>query len=133
MTRSQAREAAFLIVFEKSFTEAGIEEIVNASKEVRELVANDFAISLAKGTGAHIPQLDAQIEPNLKKWTKNRLSRVSLAALRLAVYEMQFVEDVPVSVSINEAVELTKKYATEEDASFINGVLGSIARAAQVQ
>lgn len=133
MTRSQAREAAFLIVFEKSFTEAEIEEIVNASKEVRELVVNDFAISLAKGTVSHIPQLDAQIEPNLKKWTKNRLSRVSLAALRLAVYEMQYVEDVPVSVSINEAVELTKKYATEEDAAFINGVLGSIARGTQVQ
>ena len=133
MTRSQAREAAFLIVFEKSFTEAEIEEIVNASKEVRELVANDFAISRAKGTVSHIPQLDAQIEPNLKKWTKNRLSRVSLAALRLAVYEMQYVEDVPVSVSINEAVELTKKYATEEDAAFINGVLGSIARGTQVQ
>ena len=59
----------------------------------------------------------------------NRISRVSLVLLRLALCEMLYETDVPVSVSINEAVELAKQYAPEDDASFINGVLGSVARA----
>ena len=62
------------------------------------------------------------------KWSKERISRVALAIMRLAVYEMLYVDDIPVSVSINEAVELAKKYGGDEDSSFVNGVLGGISR-----
>lgn len=56
------------------------------------------------------------------------MSKVAISALRLAVFEMMFENDIPASVSINEAVELCKKFASEEDSSFVNGILGSIAR-----
>ena len=69
------------------------------------------------------------ISKNLKAgWKINRISKVSLALLRLAVYEMLYRDDVPVSVSINEAVELSKKYTVKDDTSFINGVLGAVAK-----
>ena len=68
------------------------------------------------------------ISANAHNWSRERLSRVALSILRLAIYEMQYVDDIPVSVSINEAVELAKCYGGDADASFINGVLGGIAR-----
>ena len=78
-----------------------------------------------------LQKIDALIEEHSHKWKTTRLSRVALSVLRLAVYELMYCEDIPVSVSINEAVELAKSYAGEEDASFINGVLGGIVRACQ--
>ena len=78
----------------------------------------------------HEEEIDAKISENLKKgWKISRISKVSLALLRLAVYEILYRDDVPTSVSINEAVELSKKYTVKEDTSFINGVLGSVAKA----
>ena len=68
------------------------------------------------------------IEKHATRWKKNRISKVSLAVLRLALYEMKFEESIPESVSINEAVELAKKFGGEEDSSFVNGVLGAISR-----
>ena len=65
----------------------------------------------------------------IQGWSLNRLSHMTIAVLRLALFEMRDVDDVPVGVAINEAVELAKKYDTEDAASFINGVLGSAARA----
>ena len=74
-------------------------------------------------------ELDGAIERNAKGWKLNRLSRMTKAVLRLAIYEMRYVSDVPVGVAINEAVALDKIYDTEEAAAFINGVLGAVARA----
>ena len=73
-------------------------------------------------------ELNDAIERNAKGWKLSRLSRMTKAVLRLAIYEMRYVDDVPVGVAINEAVALDKVYDTDEAASFINGVLGSIAR-----
>ena len=78
------------------------------------------------GTINNLENIDKNIEEYLKNWDKSRLSRVSLAVLRLAVYEILYSQENPVSVCINEAVELTKKYALQDDASYINGVLSSI-------
>ena len=77
----------------------------------------------------HIPEIDEMLNRTSEGWKTTRMGKVDLAILRLAVYEMKFDEDVPVGVAINEAVELAKKYDTEDAASFINGVLGSAARA----
>ena len=68
------------------------------------------------------------IEKYSTKWKLDRIVKVSLAILRMSISEMLYLEDIPVSVSINEAVELAKKYATEDDASFVNGVLGAVAK-----
>lgn len=128
MTRHEARELAFILLFEKLFSEATIQEIWESADEARGIEKDAFSLSLATGTEAHLAEVDKLISDFSVKWSKARLSRVALSIMRLAVYEMEFVEDIPVSVSINEAVELAKKYGGEEDPAFINGVLGGIAR-----
>lgn len=128
MTRHEARELAFILLFEKMFTDSPVEEIVQRAGEAREISPDPFALALAKGAAEHLPELDEIIARHSLKWSKQQISRVALTLMRLAVYEMKFEADIPVSVSINEAVELAKKYGGEEEASFINGVLGGVAR-----
>ena len=130
MTRREAREQAFLLLFEHSFRpEETLSEIVERAAEGRDMQVDLYAAAVSQKAVEHEQELDAQIQAHLKNWTMNRISRVSLVLLRLALCEMLYEPDVPVSVSINEAVELAKQYAPEDDASFINGVLGSVARA----
>ncbi len=128
MTRKEAREQAFIIIFEKEFNnEYSLDEIIEAAKDAELFEADEFAINIAKETLADIENLDGIISANLKGgWRIGRISKVSLAILRLAVCEMTKFNDIPVSVSINEAVELAKKYAAEEDSSFVNGLLSSV-------
>ena len=76
-----------------------------------------------------IPELDSLIDSSAKGWKVGRLSKVDLTILRLAVYEMRFDDDIPVSVAINEAVELAKKFGQDESPSFINGILAKLAKA----
>ncbi|MBR5232709.1 MAG: transcription antitermination factor NusB [Clostridia bacterium] len=128
MTRKEAREQAFIIIFEKEFNnEYSLDEIIEAAKDAELFDADEFAINIAKETLADIENLDSVISSNLKGgWRIGRISKVSLAILRLAICEMTKFNDIPVSVSINEAVELAKKYAAEEDSSFVNGLLSSV-------
>lgn len=128
MTRHESRELAFILLFEKSFTQASVTEILEAAEEAREVVSDSFALSLAEGAVEHLEEIDELITSFSRKWSKERISRVALSVMRLAVYEMLWNDDVPVSVSINEAVELAKNYGGETDSSFVNGVLGGIAR-----
>ena len=88
---------------------------------------------LAEGTFEHIDEIDALIEKNCIGWKKDRISRVALAILRLCCFELKFCPDIPVGVSIDQAVELAKKYATPDDASYINGVLGSVSRTEELE
>ncbi len=85
-----------------------------------------FAAELAQGTYSHLGELDELISKNSQNWKLPRISRVALSALRVAVCGMLYERNIPRSVSINEAIELTKKFATPEDASFVNGVLGAV-------
>ncbi len=129
MTRRQAREQAFTLIFEKSFhPELTVEEMISMAVEARYLQTDEFAVLLAKTEDEQQPEIDSIIEKNAIGWRKDRISRVSLSLLRLALCEMLYIEDVPTSVSINEAVELAKLYASQEDAAFINGVLGTASR-----
>lgn len=128
MKRSVAREQAFILIFEKSFREEELSEIIEAAVVARELEPNAFMQELAEGTFANLDAIDAVIDKNCIGWKKERLSKVALAILRLCCYELLYREDIPVGVSIDQAVELAKKYATEDDASYINGVLGSVSR-----
>ena len=131
MTRREAREEAFFIIFEHSFYGEQVDDIIANAVEGRSLQINPFAYSLAKNTIEKIEELDQLIEKHATRWKKNRISKVSLAVLRLALYEMKFEESIPESVSINEAVELAKKFGGEEDSSFVNGVLGAISRGSE--
>lgn len=126
MNRTQSREQAFILLFEYGFELNTPEEIINLAQEVRGEKISNFTRNLFLGTINNLENIDKNIEEYLKNWDKSRLSRVSLAVLRLAVYEILYSQENPVSVCINEAVELTKKYALQDDASYINGVLSSI-------
>lgn len=128
MTRHESRQEAFCLLFEKTFTDMDIDEIIQGATETRELSVNDFTLQLAKGTVEHLDEIDALIESKLKNWKLSRISKVSLSILRMAVYELKYLADVPSSVAINEAVELAKQYASEDNYSFVNGVLGNVAK-----
>ena len=130
MTRREAREQAFIVLFEKIFDdESTITEIVVTAKEAELIKINSFAENTLNAVEEHFSEIDEIIEANSQDWTLARLPKVTLAILRLAVAEIKYIDDVPNGVAVNEAVELAKKYGTNEDASFINGILGTIAKA----
>ena len=127
--KRKAREQAFIILFEKSFnSELTIDEILNIAVESEVIEKNKMTADIVRKAEEHIDEIDGVIEKNLKGWRKQRISKVSLALLRMAVCEMKYFDKVPVGVSINEAVEICKVYGSDEDKGFINGILGSIAR-----
>ncbi len=129
MTRREAREQAFMVLFEKIFDEEStISEIVEIAKENELIKINNFAEALLKAVEDNSEEVDSVIEANLQDWTLSRLPKVSLAVLRLAVAEIKYIDEVPDGVAVNEAVELAKKYGTSVDAAFINGVLGAVAK-----
>ena len=126
MTRREAREEAFILIFEKEFNDDALENILEAAKEVRDLEPDEYIKEVFFGTFSKLEEIDKLIEENAIGWNIKRISKTVLAVLRLAIYEIRFVDSIPVSVSVNEAVELLKKYATKEDASFANGILSTI-------
>lgn len=128
MTRKEERQQAFAIVFEKSFKDDSLEEVIGDAKEAEAYTESEYCNKAIFGVFENIEAIDGLISANLKDWTLDRISRVALSVMRLAVYEIKFIDDIPVGASINEAVELTKKFSTKDDASFVNGVLGTIAK-----
>lgn len=128
MKRREARELAFVLLFERTFREETLDEIIANATEADDLKLNEFVRRMAGGAMEKLDELDAIIQKYSKNWNIRRLSRVALSALRLAIYEINYADDIPLSVSINEAVELAKKFAGEEDAAFVNGLLGAYAK-----
>lgn len=124
----QSREQAFALIFEKSFTETSVDEIIDGAAQARDIVVSDMARDYALAVFENLEEIDNSIEKFLVARSKARLSKVVLAVLRLSVYELMN-NKVDAPISINEAVELTKTYASDEEAGFVNGVLGSFVRA----
>ena len=129
MTRSAARDLAFHLIFERAFREEAIEEIIADAEEARAIEEDECALALTNCINDHLAEIDAEIDRYSDKWKVNRLPKVSLTVLRLAIGEMLYFRDIPVAATINEAVELAKKYSMQEDAAYINGVLGAFAKA----
>ena len=129
MKRRTARENAFIAAFEASFRPQELAEIIADSREFEEFAVDEYGQALLLNLEAHREEIDTLIASKLKDWTLARLPRVNAAILRLAVAEMRFSGQNDMdSVVINEAVELAKKYAGDDDYQFINGVLGAISR-----
>lgn len=129
MTRREAREQALCLVFEGIFNDEPLDDILNLAAQARDLVPDPFAEQLAEGVFAHKAELDTKIEAYAIGWKKERLSRVVLTILRIAVFELLYLPEIPASVAINEAVELAKKYGGDGDSGYVNGVLGAFVRA----
>lgn len=133
MTRRESRKQAFCLVFQLPVNELSYEELVETAAEDEELEMDEFCLSILKHTLDNRIQIDAQIDPFLKKWTLSRLPRVSLAVLRVSCAQLMFMQDIPDSVVINEAVELAKEFGAPEEYAFVNGTLRSINNALKEQ
>lgn len=129
LTTSMEREQAFILLFEKSFNEeVDAEKIIDLALECEAVEGTDYTLKLFTETCNKQPVIDEFISKYSTGRAINRISRVSLAILRMTVCEIRYFEKVPTAVSINEAVELCKKYASEDEYQFVNGVLGAYAR-----
>ena len=128
LSRSESREQAFMLLFSKSFDDEPLEDTIDDNAEMFEGGVCGYAQAVVGAIEEKKEELDSDIAKFLKKgWSISRISRPSLAILRLALYEIKYIDSVPASVSINEAVELAKKYTIGES-KFVNGILGSYIR-----
>ena len=128
LSRSEAREQAFMLLFSRSFVQEPLEDTLADAEELFEGGVCDYARVVVMGIEAVQDEINADIARFLKKgWSLSRISRTSLTILRLAVYEIKFLDSIPDSVSVNEAVELAKKYTIDES-GFVNGILGAFIR-----
>ncbi|MCQ2475061.1 MAG: transcription antitermination factor NusB [Clostridia bacterium] len=129
MTTSKAREQAFILIFEKSFNqEVELSEIYDMAVETECIFDSKFTKKLAFFTHENCEKIDAFIEKYSVSWKINRISKVALAVMRIAIGEILSDIDTPVGVVINEAVELCKVYAEKDDYSFVNGILSSFVK-----
>lgn len=127
--RTVARESALALLYSSDITDESVADIVDAGQyPADDIEFAPYAEALVRGVQAHRAEIDERLSSTSENWTLDRMPVVDRAILRLAVYEMIYVDEVPVSVTINEAVELAKAYGGEDDSSrFVNGVLGRIA------
>lgn len=129
MTKRQCRENAFLILFESSLRDDSPEELYRAAEEVGEIEVNEHVRSLVEGVLSEADALDEIIGSYSPKRAVSRIPRINLILLRMAIYEIRNLPQIPVNVAVSEAVGISQKYTYQEDTAFINGVLGAYTRA----
>lgn len=132
MTRREEREALFALLFEMSFSELTAAEDVLAIEKEERSYDTEYIINSYHGILSALTDIDGLIEGSANGWKLSRLSRVTHAILRVAVYEMVY-SNLPVTIAINEAVELAKKYDHEKAPAFVNGILNRIADEKQLK
>ena len=132
MTRSKIRENVFKMLFSVEFHDKSElaeqmellnDELTNPTDEEKQYIDEKCSEIIE-----HMAQLDALFDEKSTGWKTNRMAKVDLAIIRLEVYEIKFEDDIPTKVSINEAVELAKKYGADESGAFVNGVLAKFAQ-----
>jgi len=126
--RRLSREVSLKVLFQVDLVHTNIEETLKNtfendkySDEVKE-----FALTLVKGVMSNLAEIDKVIKNYTNNWSLERITNIDRSILRIAIYEILYLSNIPKSVSINEAVELAKKYGTKSSFSFVNGVLGRI-------
>ena len=128
--RRSGRELAFRLLFQCDVGGQPLEDVLEVAHQESEATEEvwSFAVELARGTWQAHPELDTIIARYAAGWTLERMANADRNLLRLALYEILYRDDIPQSVSINEAVELAKRYSTADSAKFINGILGNFCR-----
>ena len=122
MRRSDQRRDAVFAIYQRDVTGRSLDELIAGAKP--------FTRDLATGVDAHLPEIDAEIAANLHRWTIQRVAPLERAIMRVALFEMNEREEIPVAVSIDEAVSLARRYCGTDAPGFVNGVLSAIARGA---
>ncbi len=126
MDRRTARETAFLMLFEREFKkDESAGDMLAFERDYRGIEEDEFTDRLYYGVIDKTEEIDQIIRNHSVGWKTKRMSNVSITIMRMALYEMMFMEDIPYIVSINEAVELAKKYEDEKMPGFINGILNA--------
>lgn len=128
MTRHQMREYAFMLTFEKLFNDDDVSAVIETARECETVEINKQVEELFAGIESKKQLLDERITPHLKNWSLDRISKVSLAVLRVAVYEILFCDDIDIDIAISEAIKIAQVYTVKADVNFINGVLSSISK-----
>ena len=127
LTRKEAREEAFHLLFETEFRkEEAIEAIYAGSLENRELCENEYIRTVYFGVNEHLEEIDAAMMRHSNGWKPSRISAVSRSVIRLCIFEMLYMDDIPAAVSLNEAIELVKKFDDEKMKAFVNGLLNGV-------
>lgn len=124
MKRREAREKALQTLFQLENTELTIED---AMSHVLEGQNDPFYEKLVRGTTEHLAQIDESLKTKLENWSLDRLPKIERTVLRLAVYELLFMQDAPSKVVMNEAIELCKTFGDDKSSKFVNGVLSKYA------
>lgn len=130
MGRKQAREGAMQLLFQIESNGEFEEDVVGCFLENFQFDGNEakFIEEAIQGVLSNKEYIDSLISKNLEGWSLERLAKVDLSTLRLAAYEILYRDDIPVEVSINEAIEITKKYSSDDSYKYVNGVLGGLVR-----
>lgn len=128
MKRSEIREAVFFLTFEKLFSNSTADSIIDDAYEADNFEMNEDVEALFKSVDEKTEEVDDIIAKFSESRQFSRIPKVSVAVLRIAVYEMLYDDKVPDNVAISEAVLLTKKFAFEQDVQFVNGLLGAFFR-----
>lgn len=126
--RRQAREAVVKLLYALEITQATAEEMLATSWAVDIVpeTVQDFTMALVKGVMHHREDIDALIQTASLHWSIDRIGLVERSVLRSAIYELLYMADIPPKVTINEAIEIAKKYGAEEASVFVNGILDRI-------
>lgn len=124
MKRRTAREKALQALYQMDIAKAEVSEAIESV--LNGAASDDYFEKLVKEITEHRTQLDDLIKENLENWTIERLANIDRNLLRIAVYEMVYMEDVPVNVTMDEAIEIAKKFGDDQSSSFINAVLSKI-------
>ncbi len=134
MGRRASRESAMKLLYQLEVQKDDREQQIEAVLDEGEFSDNDkqYINEVVEGVSGNLEYIDRLIENHSKGWKINRISKVDLSILRLSIYEISFRKDIPFNVSINEAVELAKKYSGEEAGAFINGILGKVSKLIEV-
>jgi N utilization substance protein B len=129
MSRKKARDNAFKCVYELEFgRDENIEKILENCYEENDNKPDEkeYIEMVLKGIKENLAEIDSIILSKLKNWSFDRIAKIDLAILRLAIYEIKYIDDIPEKVSANEAVELAKTYGNNDSKSFVNGVIAKV-------
>lgn len=130
MNRREARKQAFILLFQYKFQPEDTERLLkDFFVEHNAGAQREYIDAVVRGTVTNRSEIDERLSEYAKDWSLDRISSVSLAAMRLGAYEMLFMDDIPPAVSVNEAVGIVKEYEGDEAASFVNGILGGMQKA----